>query len=90
MAETDRENEFRQLEADLQKKFPLLIFEVLDDDEAPEGLYIAVLSTGPDYGPDLRLDLPGALEFFWLELPRSTQQYGIYQETHFLGGFHEN
>ena len=44
--------------AHLQKKHPELHFEINDFEDSVSEHSIGVLSTGPDYSPDLQEDLP--------------------------------
>ena len=47
----------------LSQDNPGMSFEVFDDDGFPGGFAIGVLSTGPDYAPDLQEQLPPAWRF---------------------------
>lgn len=54
---------FAELASQLEVIYPTLGFEVFEDNEAPDGFYIAVLSSGPDFGPDLQATLTAEWRF---------------------------
>lgn len=60
------ESEFSKLAKELRKKYPEVYFEVIEDDSLEAGFYISVLSSGPDYAPEIAAELtPGWLFSGW-------------------------
>jgi hypothetical protein len=50
--------QFQQMLERLSRALPEIYFEIVEDEESPEGFYIALLSTGPDHTPDVQQLIP--------------------------------
>lgn len=69
--------EIYELADTLRHKFPELGFEVIDFAESKSEFYIAVVSSGPDYAPELGAELPPGWKFRGWTNPDQRNNIGV-------------
>jgi hypothetical protein len=74
-------SEFEALASKLRQKFPDVNFEVIEDDSLEACFYISVLSSGPDYAPELRQELPESWVFSGWHNPDQRNNMGVIKKS---------
>jgi hypothetical protein len=76
VSDTAKLKSFREIVSLLEAKFPEVGCDIYEDDEAPDGYAIGLLSTGPDHAPPIEDFLPDDWRFSGWKNPDQRNNMG--------------